>query len=121
MLAKRMASWSTDWADRRTGGKADRNTHATSPALAVRPSASRPFRRIVEIDSKFVPRDKSRTLRKEPNGLPGHPQPCQLHDHLRQQPVLHFEHPCGERVRCVVPADRHGPLRDDRTPVVLLV
>src|SRR5439155_4993178 len=94
MEAKRSARRSRPaWADRRTGGKADRNTHATSPALAVRPSASPPVRRIVEIDSKFVPRDKSRTLRKEPNGLPGHPQPCQLHDHLRQQPVLHFEHP----------------------------
>src|SRR5439155_508323 len=83
--------------------KADRTTDATSAALAVRPSARPsarpPVRRGVEIDSKVVPRDECRTFRGEPDGPLRHPQPCQLHDHLRQQPVLHLEHARGERVR----------------------
>src|SRR2546422_5100906 len=35
--------------------------------------------------------------------------------------MLHCEHARGERLGCVVRTDRHGPLRDDRTAVILLV
>src|SRR5947199_7952824 len=35
--------------------------------------------------------------------------------------MLHGEHARGERLGCVVRTDRHGPLRDDRTAVILLV
>src|SRR5947199_10083005 len=105
MLAKRMASWSTDWADRRTGGRADRNTHATSPALAVRPSASPPVRRNVEIENRFVSRDEGRAFRGEAHRPLRHPQPSELHDRLRQQLVLHFEHARGKRAPRGVPTD----------------
>src|SRR6185437_5977938 len=114
MEANRTARRSTSpWADRRTGGRADRRSASTLRRLDLS--------LISESHWRLVTYHETGPTLDQPHRLLWYAQPRQLQHDVRQQPMLHFQHARGERLRRVVRTDGHGPLRDDRTPVILLV
>src|SRR5437762_3712436 len=91
-----------------------RRAHPSGWGTMSRPPTSFALSLSTEPHGRLVRHDECPTARDQPHRPLRYPQPCELHDRLRQQLVLHFEHARGKRVRRVVPTDRHGDRKSTR-------
>src|SRR5438067_1668939 len=85
-----------------------RRAHPSGWGTMSRPPTSFALSLSTEPHGRLVRHDECPTARDQPHGPLRYPPPCELHDRLRQQLVLHFEHARGKRVRSGAPVAAAG-------------